>query len=218
MFEQITGASPNFVSWKDKLHGQAPKPNHIHFSKAWPGTNKWARDSYFEIEKTAYVDYRKSYTLPGSDYKELDLSNATSGLNLYPETDEQVHEILVGFKPGNYIVQIDVPNGSPLGKLPEASMIPSKTDSDLKYLNAKNPEDSPPESPTLKFWAIKDMPAIILRPITLSGQDFERVTITFKVAKHLLKQIPANVDASGNKIPPVPVYDRIFFPTEEQWS
>ncbi len=143
-------------------------------------------------------------------HKELDLSNAASGgLNLYPETDNQVHEVLIGMKLGNYIVQIDVPNGRPLWKLPQASMNPSKTDADLKYLGAKSPEDSPAYSPNLKFWFIKDMSAVILRPIVLSGVDFERVTFTFKVAKHVLTPLPGK---------PPGAYDTIPYIEELRWS
>lgn len=209
MFEEIVGATPTFVAYGQKLHGQAPKPNHVYFSKAWPGTNKWVRDTYFEIERAAPGEYIKSYTLPGSDYKELDLSNASSGLNFYPETDNQVHEVLIGMKAGNYILQIDVPNGSPLWKLPQASMIPSKTDAALKYLGAKDPEDSPAYSPNLRFWFIKDMPAVILRPIILSGVDFEKVTFTFKVAKHILVPLPGK---------PPGAYDTVPYIEELRWS
>lgn len=220
MFEESAGTSPNFVSWKDKFHGMAPRPNHIYFTKAWPGTNKWTSGRFFEIKRTSIGDYVKSYVLPESDYKELDLSNASAGLKFYPETDNQVHEILIGMKLGNYVLQIDVPNGSPLWKLPESTMIPSKTDSALKYLGAKNPEDSPPTNPTIKFWAIKDMPAIVLRPVLLSGGSFDKVTLTFKVAKHILKDFgEGTIDQNGNIIPPFSgAYDIIPYVEELRWS
>lgn len=189
MFDQLAGSSTNFVSFKDKLHGVYPKPNHIYFTKEWPG-NKWNVGKFFEIVDTKIIDYVRSYTLPENDYKEIDISNATNGLNLYPETDGQVHEILIGFKPGNYIIQIDVPNGSPLGTLPQSSMIPSKTDATLKYLNAKNPEDSPAFNPNIKLWAVRDQDAVILRLIILSGAAYEKATVVFKIARHKLAEIP----------------------------
>lgn len=207
MFEEIVGASPNFVSWKNKLHAPAPNPNHLYFTDKWPGAN-WKNNKYFEIEKTAYRFYLDSEILPVDDYKELDLSNATSGLKLYPESEGQVHEILIGFKPGNYIVQIDSPNGSPIGRLPESSMIPSKTDASLKYLNAKSPEVSPAHDPLIKIWAVKDMPAVVLRPFILSGQDYEKATITFTIAIHNVKALPAK---------PTGAFDTVPFVTEEQW-
>ncbi len=223
MYEQFTGSTPRFINMAEKLHGQAPKPNHIYFTEKWPGGMGWVSDKYFEITETKpLVSFVKSYILPVSDYKNLDLSNATSGLNLYPETTNRVHEILVGFKAGNYVVQIDVPNGTPLTRLPESSMIPSLTDASLKYLNAKNPEESPAYASGLKFWAVKDMDAIVLRPVIPTGVDYEKVTITFTIAKHVLTEIPPKQDARGQPlkdacgrtVPPVPVFDTIRYISE----
>ncbi len=202
---------------QDKLHGAAPRANHIYFTDKWPMA--WVMDKYFEIAQTKpLVSYVKSYTIPGSDYINLDISNATSGLKLYPETTNRVHEILVGFKMGNYVVQIDVPNGTPLTRLPESSMIPSTSDASLKYLNAKNPEESPAYSSNLKFWAIKDMDAIVLRPLVPSGVDYEKVTVTFTIAKHVLVEIPprsGGKDACGRNISPFTTpYDTIPYISE----
>lgn len=212
MFEEYAGTYPTFVSYKDKLHGPAPKPNNLFFTKKWPGKTSWAAGKYFQIIDTEFVDYARSYTIPGSDYVNVDISNASGGIKLYPETDYQAHEILVGMKPGNYVLQIDVPNGNPLSKLPESTMIVSQTSTTLKYLNAKNPEDSPAYNPVLKFWALKDMDAIVLRPLTLSGVDYERCTLTFKIAKHLLEELPARPDGKPH------VADTIRPISEMRWS
>ncbi len=215
MFDQNTGSTHKIITSQDKLHGVSPRPNHIYFSKAWPMGN--VADKFYEISDTKPIlSFVESRTIPGSDYINLDLSNATSGLKLYPETTGRVHEILVGFKPGNYVTQIDVPSGTPITRLPESSMIPSTTDATLKYLNAKNPEESPAFSPNLKFWAIKDMDAIVLRPVVLSGVDYELITITFMVAMHTITEVPSNrVDQCGKKLSPFnSVYDIIPYISE----
>lgn len=205
MFEEYAGSSPQFVSWKDKIHGIAPKPNHLYFTKRWNGNNAWVSDKYFEIVRTMLIDYRFTYTIPGNDYVAVDLSNATSGLNLYPETTGQLNEILIGFKPGNYTTQIDIPSGKALASLSVSSMIPSPTDATFKYLNSKPPESSPESNPSLKFWAIKDMEAIVLKLINLgaASTDYEKMTFVVKVARHVLEEIPAEFDqVSQCKIPP----------------
>ncbi len=223
MYEQFTGSTPRFINMAEKFHGPAPKPDHIYFTDKWPGGMSWLSDKYFEITQTKpIVSYVKSYKLPVSDYKNLDLSNATSGLNLYPETTNRAHEILIGFKPGNYVIQVDVPNGTPLTRLPESTMIPSLTDSSLKYLNAKNPEESPAYAPGLKFWTVKDMDAIVLRPLLPSGVDYDLITLTFTIAKHVLTEIQPKRDAKGQPIrdscgkivPPVAVFDTIPYISE----
>lgn len=197
MFEQSVARVPFVVTWRDGLHGPAPKPDKLHFTPRWPGTHDWASGKYFKIKKTAVTHFAKSYTIPGAnDYKEIDLSNSTAGIKLYPDSKGNVHEILLGFKPGNYIWQVDVPNNKSLTKLPESSMIPSKTDADLIYLNAWNPEDSPHTNPTQKFWAVKDMPAIVIRLIALAGNDFERCTMDIRVAEHELEELASKPDVA----------------------
>lgn len=221
MFEQNVGAYPQFTQWKDRLHGPAPRPNYLYFTPAWPGSHDWASGKYFKIVKTPIpTPFSRSYTLPASDYKNLDLSNASGGLNLYPDTKGQVHEILIGFKPGNYVIQFEIPSGVFLTRLPQASMIPSTSDATLKYLGAVNPEDSPHNDPTVKIWAIKDMPAVTMRLLLPSGVDFDKCTAVFKIARHVLKEIPIKVKdpATGDAVPPVPVFTSIPWHEELQFG
>ncbi len=223
MFEEYAGSSPNFVSWKDKLHGQAPKANHIFFTPGWTGVAKWAAGNYFEIIGTEVIDLPITRTIPKSDYIELDLSNTdvTNSVNIYPEVTGQVHEILIGLHSGNYIVQLASPSSKPIGDLPDSTMVQSHNSSDSnfatnKYINAKNPTESPTGNQTLKFWVIKDMDAVVLRLMTLNGKPYEKITIDFKIARHNLKNVPANLNnADGN--PFATSYDTIPF-IRKDWN
>ncbi len=203
MFEQNVGAQPAFVSWKDKLHGEAPKPNFLSFSSEWP--KDWLRGKSFQIKKSVVVSFARSFDITGDDYKNLDFSNASGGLNLYPESEGYVHEILVGFKKGNYVAQIEIPSSKYLATLPQSSMIPSATDDILRYLNAKFPEDSPWESPNIKLWVVKDAAAFVFRLLTLEGIDYERCSVKFIVAKHKIEQLPTPPSVST----PIPYHTEL---------
>lgn len=190
MFEETVHAQPISVNWKDRLHGVAPGKNFLHFTKAWPGTHDWAAGKFFEVVSAILVSFARSYVIPGADYKDIDLSNATAGVKLYPDSKGQVHEILVGLKPGNYTVIPYIPSGKYLATLPDSTMVPDPSDATRKYLNAKDPGDSPADNPTLKFFGVKDMQAWVLRLMALEGVDYEKITLEFKVNRLKLKEIP----------------------------
>lgn len=163
----------------------------VRFSEQWPDTYKWAKGKVFEVEQEPIiVPYQASYILPGGDYRDVDLSNATAGLKLYPEMEGVLYEALVGFKPGEYLCHIYVPKDKYVYALGEATMWPDVTDPLRKYLGAKSWLDSPHTAPLLKLYFIKDMPAFIFRLLTLEGVDFEKVTVTFQINKCQLREIP----------------------------
>jgi hypothetical protein len=179
------------VTWRAKLHGPAPQPNYLYFTEAWPDAHKWAKGKYWEIKETALVSYDKGYILPGDDHKNLDLSNATGALKLYPESEGIVYEILVGLKPGNYQIGLYIPGVNDyLLALGDTSAYPDLTDAERRYLAAITPEDTPYDNPLLKLWAIKDMASWILKLYILPGVDFSKAVIGFRIAKHRLEEIP----------------------------
>jgi hypothetical protein len=162
----------------------------VRFSDAWPDEHKWAKGKVFEVEnEPVIVPYASSYILPGDDYKDIDLSNATSGILTYPENEGVVYETAVGFKPGDYIVHIYIPRDKYVYALGESTMFPNIADETKKYLGAKSYIDSPHTAPLLKLYSIKDMPAFILRIYVLEGVDFEKCTITYQINKCQLKEI-----------------------------
>jgi len=167
------------------------KESWVYFSEQWPDTWKWAKGKLFRVkEEPIIVPYQKSYILPESDYKKVDLSNSTAGLKLYPETEGILYECAVGFKAGNYITHIYVPAEKYVYHLGEATMYPDVTDPNKLYLGAKSPEDSPARAPLLFLYFIKDAPAFYLWPYVLKGTKFEKVTFCFQINKCKLEEIP----------------------------
>ena len=174
------------------------KGSWVYFTEGWKKAAwEWAGGKLFEVsEEPLLVRYAKSYILPENDWTEIDLSNSEGGLKLYPTEVGVLYQCAVGFKPGNYIVHIYVPKEVYVFGLGHSSMYPNPNDSDLKYLGAKTPEDSPADAPTLFFYFIKDAPAVYLKPVVLEGTGFgfEKVTVVFHINKCKLKEIPKSAE------------------------
>lgn len=168
------------------------KGSWVYFTPAWPDAVKWARGKLFEVaEEPIFVRYAASYIIPGGDYKNIDLSNATAGLRLYPEDEGVLYECALGFKPGSYITQIYIPSaGKYIFAVRESTMIPDPTDGDKRYLGAFNPEDSPHTGPLLFLHFIKDAPSVILQPYVLEDVTWDKVTFEFGINKCRLKEVP----------------------------
>lgn len=190
MFELLTMPAIERAQWKSRLHDPDILKN-LYFTEAWPDVHKWARGKYFQIKETATLFYPLGYRLPGDDQKNLDLSNATAGLKLYPESDGVAYEILVGLKPGNYQIGVYIPGVNDyLLALGDSSMYPDLADAEKRHLATITPQDSPFDNPLLKLWAINDMTAWKLKVDMLPGVDFDTAILKFIVAKHRLAEIP----------------------------
>ena len=203
MYELLTTPTLERAQWRSRLHGPKPQPSNLYFTKAWPDAHKWCKgekekEKYFEIKESVLVSYDRGYILPGDDLvtagistKNLDLSNATNGLKLYPESEGVAYECLIGLKPGNYQIGLYIPGVNDyLLALGDTSSYPDLTDDERKYLAAITPDDTPATNPLLKLWFIKDMASFILKLYVLPGVDFEKAIICFRIAKHRLEEIP----------------------------
>ena len=163
----------------------------VKFTKAWPDTFKWAKDKVFRVTDAVLVPAPFSYTLPGDDYKKIDLSNADGGLKLYPTDEGVLYEDALGMKPGEYIVHFYVPTGKYVYHLADDTQIPDVTNVSYRYLGARAWRDSPHTCPLMKLYFIKDMSAFILYLYVLKGVDFDKVSIIHYVNKCKLEEIPS---------------------------
>lgn len=186
------------------------KESWVYFSPAWPDTWKWAKGKLFRVrEEPIIVPYAVSKILPASDYCDIDLSNSTAGLKLYPEDEGVLYETALGFKSGNYIIHIYVPKDKYVYHLGESSMYPDVTDADKKYLGAKRPSDSPAGSPLLFLYFIKDAPSFYLRLYVLDAPDFEKVSIEFNINKLRLEEIPSPTEEQIKKAKRIEYYTNL---------
>ncbi|MBA7675155.1 hypothetical protein ES703_83385 [subsurface metagenome] len=161
----------------------------VKFTDAWPAEHGAVRGKLFQIAETNQVPYDVFHTLPGNDYRDVDLSNAAGGENLYPENIATLYEVLLGFKPGNYLTQFFIPAGEALSRLEQASMNPSPTHATRRYLGARKPADSPYDDKRIFMYFVRDLEPLILRLLVDTGIDFEKCILGFLINKCRLSHI-----------------------------
>jgi hypothetical protein len=152
----------------------------VRFSDKFPDTLNHVKGRTARIAKQQQVPYELSYVLKGGCYYDLDPSNET-GEMLYPYAAQNLYEVLIGFKPGNYMCQIYFPAGFPVYRLDYPTAVVNLNDAKLKYLGAVKPEDSPAEDPTLKLYFVYKLTPIIFRLMILEGIDYEKVTLNLLI-------------------------------------
>lgn len=162
---------------------------YVRFTKEWPTTLPTFSGKFFQIERTNQVPYILHYILPTTDFRDVDLSNATGGENIYPENPKTLYEVLIGFKKGNYLAHWYIPAGEYVHRLDQASMVPTVTSPTLRYLGATRPEDSPCDDKRIFCYFVKDLEPLILRLYVLPGVDWEKCSICLLINKCRLKEI-----------------------------
>ncbi len=161
----------------------------VRFTDQWPLTLPHVKGKFFQVEKTNQVPYDITRIIPGGNYCDVDMSNATGGENIYPENTKTLYETILGFKPGNYLVHFYIPAGEYVHRLEQAGMVPNVTSATLRYLGARKPEDSPYDDKRIFSYSVKDLEPLILRLLVDNGVDFEKMVLGLVVNKCYLKEI-----------------------------
>ncbi len=155
----------------------------VRFTDQWPDTLPNIKSGFFKIRKTAQVPYDLSYILPTNDYRDVDLSNSSGGENIYPEATRTLYEVVLGFKPGNYLSEFFIPAGEFVSRLEQAGMVPDVTHATRKYLGTIKPEDSPYDDKRLFLYFVKDLEPMIMRLYVDLGIDFEKCVVGLLINK-----------------------------------
>lgn len=185
----------------------------VLFSSDWPSTHEAIREKTFRIDAVNQVPYDLSYILPtgadGTIYRDVDFANGSGTFkeNIYPENQRSLFEVLVGFKPGNFLSHWYVPAGKSIHALEYAQMYPDLTDDEKKYLGARQPKDSPYEDPRIKLYLVKDLAPLIMRLYVLPGVDFEKIVVGLTVNKCLMREIEAPTEEQKLKAKVIRYYD-----------
>jgi len=190
----------------------------VRFTDAWPLTLPHVKGKSFQVERTNEVPYDLSYIIPAGDYRDVDLSNATGGENIYPENTRTLYEVALGFKPGNYLVHFYIPAGEYVHRLEQSGMVPNVASATLRYLGASKPEDSPYDDKRIFMYFVKDLEPLILRtfvdtgmPAAVGGADHEKCIFGLTVNKCYLKQIISPTPEQRDRAKEIPYY------TELRW-
>ena len=161
----------------------------VRFTDQWPLTLPHVKGKTFQVEKTNQVPYDLSYIIPANDYRDVDLSNAAGGENIYPENTKTLYQILLGFKLGNFLVHFYIPAGEYVHRLEQAGMVPNVASATLRYLGARKPEDSPYDDKRIFIYTVKDLEPLLARVFVDNGVDFEKCILGLVVNKCYLKEI-----------------------------
>ena len=165
---------------------------YVRFTDAWPETLPIrVKNKCFQVEKTNQVPYDLKYILPTNDFRDVDISNAAGGENLYPEGLSTLYETALGFKPGNYLVHFYIPAGEFMHRLEQASMVPDVTHATRRYLGARKPADSPYDDKRIFTYSLRDLEPLILRVFVDTGIAFEKCVLGLVVNKCRLVELPA---------------------------
>lgn len=163
----------------------------VKFTNSWPDSpSKWATGRLFRVySDPILVQYPVTRLVVKDNYIDLDLSNATNGLNLYPENEYILYQIAVGMSSGDYEMITYVPADKYAFRLGQSSMFPSLTSATLVHLGSHSPADSPVDSPLFYLYVVKDAPEFIQRLIVSTGVEYEKMTLKFFINKCQLREI-----------------------------
>ena len=160
----------------------------LRFSNNFPDTLDHVKGKTVRVLKQQQVKYELSWIVKEACYKDVNLSNEDAGEKLYPDVADNLYEVLIGFKPGNYFCHVFFPAEYPLYRLDYPDMSPLISSASLKYLGAIKPEDSPVDNPIFKLYLVFKLKPIILRLYADDGVDYEKISLELTVNRCLMQQ------------------------------
>ena len=183
----------------------------VYFDNGWPSTHSAIREKLFRIDVANQVPYIRPYIVPASDYRDVDFSNGSGTFqeSVYPENQNTLFEVLVGFKPGAFVSHWFVPAGKSVHQLEFAQMYPDVTDVDKRYLGARMAHDSPFEDPRIKLYFVKDLAPVIMRLYALAGVDYEKIVVGLTINKLKMREIEAPTQDQMLKAKVIRYYDEL---------
>lgn len=168
--------------------GLLQKNHLVTFSsyKDWPDH---CRGKTFQVLQKQETTYQIPYTLPGNDYRDINLSNQEAGVKLYPTGVNRLTELAIGWKEGEYLIQPQFPAGYPIYRLDYESMIPKIDDAALRWLGCFTPDMSPDDDPRVRLYLVHQLNPIIFRTYVVAGVDFEKTVMVLTANRCILGEI-----------------------------
>ena len=192
-----------------KLFTETPRllqEKHIvYFSKEFrKGDTADFADKYYRISNTQQVSFDRHWILPSgsnppaggtsNDYKDITLSNAASGKeNIYPDTEGELYEILVGIE-GNVLIYPQIPGSRYFYKLAYSDMLPDPSNTTKRYVGPWKAIDSPYYNPKLRLTFIYKLTPLKLRLYVDSADQYDKVILRFLINRCNIEQIKPTAD------------------------
>jgi hypothetical protein len=167
----------------------------VKFSDKFPDYLSHVKGKAFQIDRQVQVTYELSWIIREACYKDINLSNEDTGQKLFPDVADNLYEMLIGFKPGNYYIIPYFPADQPIYRLDYPTQTPLVSDSALKYLGTIKPADSPVENPTFKLYLVYELKPVILRIVADDACDYTKITWEILINRcHMVEgKVPENV-------------------------
>ena len=166
----------------------------VHFSVGY-NTGEVAQygNKYYRIANPQQVIFTRYYIIPQNDYKDITLSNSSSGSeNIYPYQYDELNEVLIGIECENVLVYPIMPSPDRyMNELAYTSMIPSPSDTTRRYLGCYTQKDSPKDEMKFRMCFVKDEVPAVLRLYVDSGEAYEKVMLHFLVNRCTLQKLDA---------------------------
>jgi len=160
----------------------------VEFSPRFPEGLSHVKGKKFSIEAQQQVAYELSYKIKEGCYVDINLSNEDAGKKLYPDTSENLYEVLFGLKDGNWYIIPYFPADYPIYRLDYPDMSPLVSHAERKYLGTIKPYESPPDDPKLKLYLVFKLKPIILRLAIDEGVSYEKCTLEILINRCLMKE------------------------------
>jgi len=187
--------------------GVYPKPTillpkqWVRFSDGFPSTLSHVKGKTMQITRSVQVHYPLSFILKESRYYDVNFSNEDAGEKLYPNVSDNLYEVLIGFRPGNYYAIPYFPADQPIYRLDYPTMTPTLTDAELRYLGIVTPEDTPADVPTLRMYFVYNLKPVFLRLVADDGVAYEKITLEILVNRCEMEEGTAPSDVTPKPIP-----------------
>ncbi|MCK4329907.1 hypothetical protein KAX02_08695 [candidate division WOR-3 bacterium] len=154
---------------------------------------------YYRISNTQQVSFDRHWIIPSgvnppaggvaNDYKDIVLSNAASGKeNLYPDVENEIYEVLVGFGEG-FLAYPQIPGSRYFYKLGYSDMLPDPTNTTKRYIGPWKASDSPYYNPCLRLSFIYKLTPLKMRLYVDSADEYEKVIIRFLINRCNIERI-----------------------------
>jgi len=180
----------------------------VKFSDKFPGGLNHVKGKYMRVAKQVQVTYPVTRIIKENCYVDIDLSNEDGAERLFPESTENLYEILIGLRPGHWWVMPYFPTDQPVYRLDYPTMTPLVSDAKLRYLGNIRPEDSPADDPVLRLYAMYKLKPVILRMVVDAGIDYAKCSLLFNINRcHMEEGTPPE----GSRVKFIEYIDELKF-------
>lgn len=185
----------------------------VYFPTTWPSTWSFVAGKMFQVGVAHQIPYDLSYILPGDEYRDVDFSNGggTFQENVYPENQNTLMEVGISFKPGNYLTEFWIPATKTSDYLEYAGMYPPSdpvgNTTNLLYLGAYKPSDSPYGNPQIFAYFIYRMTPLIMRVYAQPDVDYEKCVVGLRLNKIKMTPIDSPTDTQKTQAQVIHYYE-----------